>query len=95
MKARFKRKDAKETEFVHTLNGSGLAVGRTLVAVLEAERKNLAALRTVVMALRHRGIFRSFHSLASHASASIARHDNARMLLHRLVHAKVLHSDCH
>ena len=35
MKARFKRKDAKETEFVHTLNGSGLAVGRTLVAVLE------------------------------------------------------------
>lgn len=67
----------------------------TLVAVLEAERKNLAALRTVVMALRHRGIFRSFHSLASHASASIARHDNARMLLHRLVHAKVLHSDCH
>lgn len=35
MKARFRRKDAKETEFVHTLNGSGLAVGRTLVAVLE------------------------------------------------------------
>ncbi len=35
MKARFKRKDAKETEFVHTLNGSGLAVGRTLVAILE------------------------------------------------------------
>ena len=63
--------------------------------MLEAERKNLAALRTVVMALRHRGIFRSFHSIASHASASIARHDNARMLLHRLVHAKVLHSDCH
>ncbi len=26
---------AKKTEFVHTLNGSGLAVGRTLVAVLE------------------------------------------------------------
>jgi seryl-tRNA synthetase len=25
----------KKTEFVHTLNGSGLAVGRTLVAVLE------------------------------------------------------------
>jgi seryl-tRNA synthetase len=35
MKARFRRKDAKETEFVHTLNGSGLAVGRTLVAILE------------------------------------------------------------
>ena len=35
MKARFKRGGAKDTEFVHTLNGSGLAVGRTLVAVLE------------------------------------------------------------
>lgn len=35
MKARFKRTGAKETEFVHTLNGSALAVGRTLVAVLE------------------------------------------------------------
>jgi seryl-tRNA synthetase len=35
MKARFKRTNAKETEFVHTLNGSGLAVGRTLVAILE------------------------------------------------------------
>ncbi len=27
--------DSKGTRFVHTLNGSGLAVGRTLVAVLE------------------------------------------------------------
>lgn len=35
MKARFKRAGAKDTEFVHTLNGSGLAVGRTLVAVME------------------------------------------------------------
>lgn len=35
MKARFKRAGAKETEFLHTLNGSGLAVGRTLVAVME------------------------------------------------------------
>lgn len=34
MKARFKN-DAGKTEWVHTLNGSGLAVGRTLVAVLE------------------------------------------------------------
>jgi seryl-tRNA synthetase len=32
---RFKRKGANGTELVHTLNGSGLAVGRTLVAVLE------------------------------------------------------------
>ncbi|MTD96083.1 serine--tRNA ligase [Hyphomicrobium sp. xq] len=35
MNARYKPKGAKETRFVHTLNGSGLAVGRTLVAVLE------------------------------------------------------------
>ncbi len=32
---RMKRKGEKKSEYVHTLNGSGLAVGRTLVAVLE------------------------------------------------------------
>lgn len=35
MDARFKRDGEKKTEFVHTLNGSGLAVGRTLVAIME------------------------------------------------------------
>ncbi|WP_168452585.1 serine--tRNA ligase [Sphingopyxis microcysteis] len=35
MNTRFRREGAKGNEFVHTLNGSGLAVGRTLVAVLE------------------------------------------------------------
>ncbi len=35
MNARFRPEGSKKTEFVHTLNGSGLAVGRTLVAVLE------------------------------------------------------------
>ena len=35
MDAKFRRKDQRKPEFVHTLNGSGLAVGRTLVAVLE------------------------------------------------------------
>jgi seryl-tRNA synthetase len=34
MQTRFKTAQGKN-EFVHTLNGSGLAVGRTLVAVLE------------------------------------------------------------
>ncbi len=34
MKTRY-RVDQKKTEFVHTLNGSGLAVGRTLLAVME------------------------------------------------------------
>ncbi|OAN44044.1 serine--tRNA ligase [Paramagnetospirillum marisnigri] len=35
MKARFKAEGEKGTRFVHTLNGSGLAVGRTLIAVME------------------------------------------------------------
>ncbi|NQV59309.1 MAG: serine--tRNA ligase [Alphaproteobacteria bacterium] len=35
MSARFKPKQGKGTGFVHTLNGSGLAVGRTLIAVME------------------------------------------------------------
>jgi seryl-tRNA synthetase len=35
MKARFRPESGKQTEFVHTLNGSGLAVGRTLIAILE------------------------------------------------------------
>lgn len=35
MNARFRPAGEKGTRFVHTLNGSGLAVGRTLVAVLE------------------------------------------------------------
>jgi seryl-tRNA synthetase len=35
MNARYRHEGEKQTHFVHTLNGSGLAVGRTLVAVLE------------------------------------------------------------
>jgi seryl-tRNA synthetase len=35
MRARFRPKGERRTEFVHTLNGSGLAVGRTLIALLE------------------------------------------------------------
>ena len=35
MKTRFKRPNAKDTDFVHTLNGSGVAIGRALVAVME------------------------------------------------------------
>jgi seryl-tRNA synthetase len=35
MRARFRPAERKGTEFVHTLNGSGLAVGRTLIAVME------------------------------------------------------------
>jgi seryl-tRNA synthetase len=35
MEARYKPVDGKGTRYVHTLNGSGLAVGRTMVAILE------------------------------------------------------------
>ncbi len=35
MKARFRNKGEKDTQFVHTLNGSGLAIGRTMIAILE------------------------------------------------------------
>ncbi|MGP4727449.1 serine--tRNA ligase [Agrobacterium deltaense] len=35
MNARYRGKDDKATKFVHTLNGSGTAVGRCLIAVLE------------------------------------------------------------
>ncbi len=35
MQARYRLKEDKNLQFVHTLNGSGLAVGRTMVAVLE------------------------------------------------------------
>ncbi len=35
MRARFRAKGEKETRFVHTLNGSGLAIGRTLIAIVE------------------------------------------------------------
>jgi len=35
MKARFRDAETGDTRFLHTLNGSGLAVGRTLIAVLE------------------------------------------------------------
>jgi len=35
MNARYRPQDAKQPRFVHTLNGSGIAVGRALIAVLE------------------------------------------------------------
>jgi seryl-tRNA synthetase len=51
MKARFREKGEKGTNFVHTLNGSGLAVGRTLVAILENYQEEDGSV-TVPSALR-------------------------------------------
>jgi seryl-tRNA synthetase len=39
MGARYRAKDAKGTSFVHTLNGSGVAIGRALIAVLETHQQ--------------------------------------------------------
>lgn len=38
MKARFRPTEGKGTQFVHTLNGSGVAVGRALIAVMETHQ---------------------------------------------------------
>lgn len=38
MKARYRRKDDKKIRFVHTLNGSGVALGRALLALLEQKQ---------------------------------------------------------
>lgn len=35
MNARMRREEVKGTEFVHTLNGSGMAIGRTMIALIE------------------------------------------------------------
>jgi len=39
MKARFRTEGEKGTRFVHTLNGSGVAVGRALIAVMESHQR--------------------------------------------------------
>jgi seryl-tRNA synthetase len=51
MGARYRDKASKDVKFVHTLNGSGLAVGRTLVAVME-NYQNADGSITVPEALR-------------------------------------------
>ena len=44
MNARFRPAGGKGTRFVHTLNGSGLAVGRTLVAMIETYQQEDGAI---------------------------------------------------
>ena len=45
MNARYRPKDAKPPRFVHTLNGSGVAVGRALIAVLENYQEEDGSIR--------------------------------------------------
>lgn len=51
MNGRFRREGDKKPEFVHTLNGSGLAVGRALIAVME-NFQNADGSITIPMVLR-------------------------------------------
>ena len=44
MNARYRGKDGKATRFVHTLNGSGVAVGRALIAVMETYQQDDGAI---------------------------------------------------
>jgi seryl-tRNA synthetase len=45
MNARYRPQGAKETRFVHTLNGSGVAVGRALIAVMENYQEEDGSIR--------------------------------------------------
>ncbi len=45
MQARFRPKEGKDVQFVHTLNGSGLAVGRALIAIMENYQQKDGSIR--------------------------------------------------
>ncbi len=45
MQARYRPTEGKDIQFVHTLNGSGLAVGRTLIAVMENYQEKDGSIR--------------------------------------------------
>jgi seryl-tRNA synthetase len=64
MKARFRPDGEKGTRFVHTLNGSGVAVGRALIAVMETHQRADGALE-VPMVLRP--YLRGLEVIAPHA----------------------------
>jgi seryl-tRNA synthetase len=53
---RFKRDGKSKTEFVHTLNGSGLAVGRTWVAILENHQQADGSVRVPEVLIPYLGV---------------------------------------
>ena len=55
MKARYRSKHQKGTRFVHTLNGSGIAVGRTLIAILENYQKEDGSVEVPEMLQKYMG----------------------------------------
>jgi seryl-tRNA synthetase len=52
MNARFRAADGRSVDFVHTLNGSGVAVGRALIAVMETHQQADGSI-VIPAALRH------------------------------------------
>ena len=71
MDARYRRRGEKATRFVHTLNGSGVAVGRALIAVLENYQEEDGSV-TIPEALRPYmgGLERKSRSSLTHAHPS-------------------------
>ncbi len=55
MQARFRNPETGKTELVHTLNGSGLAVGRTLVAVIENYQQADGSIRVPTVLQQYMG----------------------------------------
>lgn len=55
MQARFRNPETGKTELVHTLNGSGLAVGRTLVAVIENYQQADGSIRVPAVLQQYMG----------------------------------------
>ena len=55
MKARYKEQGSKDTILVHTLNGSGLAVGRTIVAILENYQNKDGSIRVPEVLQKYMG----------------------------------------
>jgi seryl-tRNA synthetase len=55
MQARFRSKESRDLQFVHTLNGSGLAVGRALIAVMENYQEKDGSIRVPEALLPYMG----------------------------------------
>ena len=55
MQARFRNKETGKPELLHTLNGSGLAVGRTLVAIIENYQQEDGSIRIPEVLLPYMG----------------------------------------
>ena len=55
LKARFRNSDTGKPEWLHTLNGSGLAVGRTLIAIMENYQDEQGRIRIPEVLLEYMG----------------------------------------